>query len=75
MFLGIECFCEGRITQEEAMGTLIFLCPATGQEVPTAIEMELATLECMELEKIYCPLCQQQHQMAGIEGRLFKLTS
>jgi hypothetical protein len=27
------------------MGTLVFVCPATGEEVSTGIEMDLATLE------------------------------
>jgi hypothetical protein len=49
------------------MGTLVFVCPATGEEVSTGIEMDLATLEQLELSKIYCPLCRQPHQMAGIE--------
>jgi hypothetical protein len=65
---GNRVFLWGRITvQEEAMGKLIFVCPATGQEVSTGIEMELATLERLEWAKIYCPHCRQQHQMAGIE--------
>ena len=48
------------------MGTLIFVCPATGAEVSTGIEMDLATLHQLELSKVYCPNCRQQHQMAGI---------
>jgi hypothetical protein len=49
------------------MGTLVFVCPATGEEVSTGIEMDLMTLEQLELSKIYCPHCRQPHQMAGIE--------
>jgi hypothetical protein len=49
------------------MGTLAFVCPATGDEVSTGIEIDLATLEHCELSKIYCPHCRQQHQIAGIE--------
>ena len=52
---------------EEKMGTLFFVCPATGIEVSTGIQMELATLQQLELAKIYCPHCRQPHQMAGIE--------
>jgi hypothetical protein len=33
------------------MGTLVFACPATGEEVSTGIEMDLATLERLRLEK------------------------
>jgi hypothetical protein len=48
------------------MGTLTFVCPATGNEVSTGIEMDHATLSSLELSKIYCPHCRQPHQMAGI---------
>jgi hypothetical protein len=48
------------------MGTLVFVCPATGSEVSTGIDMDLATLQQLELSKVYCPNCRQQHQMAGI---------
>jgi hypothetical protein len=37
-----------------------------GGEVSTGIEMDLATLQQLELSKVYCPHCRQQHQMAGI---------
>jgi hypothetical protein len=57
--------CAERVT-EGTMGTLIFVCPATGAEVSTGIEMDLATLQQLELSKVYCPHCRQQHQMAGI---------
>ena len=49
------------------MGTLVFACPATGDEVSTGIEMDLATLVRLRLEKIYCPHCRQPHHMAAIE--------
>jgi len=48
------------------MGTLIFVCPATGEEVSTGLEMDLPTLQRLELGRVYCPHCRQQHQMAGI---------
>ncbi len=34
------------------MGTLIFLCPATGDEVSTGLEMDLPALERLELGKV-----------------------
>ncbi len=55
------------------MGTLVFICPATGQEVSTGLEMDLATLETLDLAKVYCPHCRQNHQMAGIEYWLTEL--
>jgi hypothetical protein len=57
---------RGRV-REEMMGTLIFVCPATGEEVSTGLEMDLPTLERLELGKVYCPRCRQLHQMAGIQ--------
>ena len=54
------------VSRREIMGTLVFVCPAMGAEVSTGIEMDLATLQQLELSKVYCPHCRQQHQMAGI---------
>jgi len=48
------------------MGTLTFVCPATGVEVSTGLEMDSRDLENLELSKIFCPHCRQFHQMAGI---------
>ena len=56
----------GRV-REETMGTLIFVCPSTGEEVSTGLEMDLPTLQRLELGRVYCPHCRQQHQMAGIK--------
>jgi len=56
----------GRV-REETMGTLIFVCPATGEEVSTGLEMDLPTLQRLELGRVYRPHCRQQHQMAGIK--------
>ena len=55
------------------MGTLAFVCPATGTEVSTGIEMQLETLHQLELSEVYCPNCRQHHQMAGIRYRLTPL--
>jgi hypothetical protein len=48
------------------MGTLVFVCPATGEEVSTGIEMDLTTLNQLDLAKVYCRNCRQPHQMVGI---------
>jgi hypothetical protein len=39
----------------------------TGEEVSTGLEMDLPTLQRLELGRVYCPHCRQQHQMAGIK--------
>jgi hypothetical protein len=49
---------RGRV-MEYAMGTLVFVCPATGEEVSTGIEMDLATLSQLDVAKVYCPHCRQ----------------
>src|SRR5262245_49328859 len=49
------------------MGTLVFVCPATGEEVSTGIEMDLATLSQLDLAKVFCSHCRQPHHMVGVE--------
>src|SRR5215471_10483038 len=49
------------------MGTLVFVRPASGEEVSTGAEMDIPTLSQLELAKIYCPHCQQPHDMFGVE--------
>ena len=56
----------GRV-REETMGTPIFVCPVIGEEVSTGLEMDLPTLQRLELGRVYCPHCRQQHPMAGIK--------
>jgi hypothetical protein len=41
------------------MGTLVFVCPATGQEVSTGIEIELLTLVRLRSEEVRCPCCRE----------------
>jgi hypothetical protein len=57
---------RGRVT-EAKMGTLVFVCPASGEEVSTGVEMDIPTLSQLELAKVYCPHCQQPHHMFGVE--------
>ena len=50
------------------MSTLVFVCPATGVEVCTGIEMEPATLPQLELSKVYCPHCRKlPHWLARVD--------
>ena len=49
------------------MGTLIFVCPSTGVEVSTGIEIDPRSLDTLAMEKVYCPQCRHAHQMAGIQ--------
>jgi hypothetical protein len=52
------------------MGTLIFVCPTTGEEVSTGIEMRSETLESLRTETVRCPCCLQVHQLAGLRAWL-----
>ena len=45
------------------MGTLVFVCPATGEKVSTGIEMDMTTLNQLDLSKIYCHHCRKPHHM------------
>ena len=65
---GIDSACGDRLAcQEEDMGNLVFVCPATGVEVSTGIEMDVPTLKQLESEEVSCPYCRQTHRMAGIK--------
>jgi hypothetical protein len=46
-----------RLFWEDKMGTLTFVCPATGNEVSTGIEMDL---NAFKLSKICCPHCRSR---------------
>ena len=58
------------------MGTLVFICPVTGEEVSTGLELDLLTLTQLKLatdSQLFCPHCRQPHQMIGIEYWLSQL--
>jgi hypothetical protein len=50
------------------MGTLVFLCPATGQEVSAGIEIDATTFKSLHHDSVHCPHCQAPHQMSGIRA-------
>jgi hypothetical protein len=52
---------------------LIFVCPTTGQEVPTGLEMEPETLVDLQHEKVRCPQCRSDHQMSEIRAWIVRL--
>jgi hypothetical protein len=55
---------------EEKMGTLFFVCPATGLDVSTGLVIDQATLRRLRLEKVNCPHCGAPHEMAEIRAWL-----
>jgi hypothetical protein len=52
------------------MGTVVFVCPATGYEVSTGVEVEPGTFKSLHLETVRCPHCRQLHQLAGMRAWL-----
>jgi hypothetical protein len=54
------------------MGTLIFVCPATGLEVFTSLEMDQSTFADLPsvLPDIRCPHCPKPHQRSDVNAWL-----
>ena len=50
------------------MGTLIFVCPTTGHEVSTGIEIDRTSYRKLSRTKtaISCPLCRNNHELSTI---------
>lgn len=48
------------------MGTLMFVCPATAIEV-TGIEIDQDTFDNLGIKQVYCAICREAHQVAGIQ--------
>jgi len=66
------------------MGTLIFVCPSTGQQVSTGVEIDRSSFKSLPRTKtsIFCPGCRRSHLLSRIwawldsnvpEGRLSDL--
>ena len=49
------------------MGTLGFLCPTTGREVDTGIEVDSLRFTSLHSEQLGCPECLETHQLALIK--------
>ena len=50
------------------MSTLIFVCPVTGKEVPTGLEMDPATLLSLRSEEVRCSQCGECHRLSEIRA-------
>jgi hypothetical protein len=50
------------------MGTLVFVCPSTGQEVTTGIEIDRSSYRKLSRTKtaISCPRCLNNHELSTI---------
>jgi hypothetical protein len=45
------------------MGTLVYICPNSGEEVSTGIEIDLETFARLRTESVRCRHCQQLHPL------------
>jgi hypothetical protein len=50
------------------MGTLCFTCPASGREVDTGIELDLASFESLRAEQLGCPDCLGVHRLVELKA-------
>ena len=57
---------------EDKMGTLVFVCPATGFEVFTGLEMDHDSFAALPsvLPDLSCPHCPKPHQLSEVTAWL-----
>ena len=50
------------------MGTLIFVCPTTGHQVSTGVEVDRSSYKMLPRTKtaIFCPRCHKNHLLSRI---------
>ena len=48
------------------MGTLRFVCPISGCEVDTGIEVDPLSFRSLRAEQLGCPECLEIHQLSSI---------
>ena len=50
------------------MGTLVFVCPTTGHEVSTGVEVDRPSFKSLPRTKtaIFCPRCRKNHKLSVI---------
>jgi hypothetical protein len=50
------------------MGTLVFVCPTTGHEVSTGVEVDRTSYKRLPRTKtaVFCPRCRENHILAAI---------
>ena len=50
------------------MGTLVFVCPTTGHEVSTGVEVDRSNYKRLGRTKtaVFCPRCRKNHILAAI---------
>ena len=59
-------------SEEAKMGTLVFVCPTSGREVFTGLEIDPVSLQGLPkvLAEITCPDCAETHNLFEVKSRL-----
>ena len=54
------------------MGALFFVCPTTGREVSTGIEIDPASYRGLPgaFTEIACPVCNETHNLSNVQPRV-----
>ena len=65
-------FSLAKISEEAKMGTLVFVCPTSGREVFTGLEIDPASFQGLSkvLAEIKCPDCGGTHNLFEVKSRL-----
>lgn len=50
------------------MGTLQFVCPTSGREIDTRIEVDLVSFGSLRGEQLGCPECLEVHQLSQLKA-------
>jgi 4-hydroxy-3-methylbut-2-en-1-yl diphosphate synthase IspG/GcpE len=58
--------------KEAKMGALVFVCPTSGREVSTGVEIDAESYRDLPkvLAEISCPACGRTHNLYQVEARL-----
>ena len=56
------------VDQESTVGTLCFVCPTSGREVDTGIDVDPLSSSSLRGEQLGCPECLEVHQLSNIEA-------
>jgi len=54
------------------MSALFFVCPTTGREVSTGVDIDPTSYRCLPrgFTEISCPDCNQTHNLSSVQARL-----
>lgn len=56
------------VSREDTVGTLCFVCPTSGREVDTGIDVDPQSFGGLRGEQLGCPDCLEVHQLSQIKA-------